>query len=126
MPARIRAATYSSVRLSTTTDSTPSAASRCASSRPAGPAPTMATSVRMPASLASSRRAAYRGLPLAGSSLRDLPIPRAATCSAATRRGRSLPSRGSTMPSAATTDSSRRIGTATEQAPSDISSTVVA
>ena len=53
-------------------------------------------------------------------------MPRAATWSAATSRGRSLPSFGSTMPSAATTVSPRRIGTATEQAPSVISSTVVA
>src|SRR6185503_6370998 len=47
MPARIRASTYSRDRVSTTTDSIPSWASRWDSSRPAGPAPTIATSVRM-------------------------------------------------------------------------------
>ena len=46
MPARIREATYSSDRASTTTDSMPSAASRCDSSMPAGPAPMIATWVR--------------------------------------------------------------------------------
>jgi len=47
MPALIRAATYSLVRASTTIDPMPSCARRWASSRPAGPAPMMATSVRM-------------------------------------------------------------------------------
>jgi hypothetical protein len=45
-PARIRPATYASERASSTTDSTPPAASRCESSRPAGPAPMIATWVR--------------------------------------------------------------------------------
>ena len=43
-PARIRAATYSLLRVSMTTDAMPSAASRWASSSPAGPAPTTTTS----------------------------------------------------------------------------------
>src|ERR1700704_1720021 len=47
MPALMRAATYSLVRASTTIDSMPSCARMWASSRPAGPAPMMATSVRM-------------------------------------------------------------------------------
>ena len=55
MPARIREATYSSERDSTTTDSTPSAASRWESNIPAGPAPMIATWVRT-VSMAQSTR----------------------------------------------------------------------
>ncbi len=53
-------------------------------------------------------------------------MPCAATCSAETNRGRSFLSEATTMPSDATTSGPRRIGTATEQAPRLISSTVVA
>src|SRR5207245_1762296 len=55
------------------------------------------------------------------------PLPWAATCSAATRRGRSRFRLGTTMPSAATTlPSAARTGTATENAPRLISSWVSA
>ena len=53
-------------------------------------------------------------------------MPRAATWSAATSRALSRLRLGTTMPSAATTASCRRIGTATEHAPRLISSDVVA
>src|SRR3569833_1624165 len=46
-PARTRSITYCCERFSMTTDSMPSRWSRCASSRPAGPAPTMPTCVRI-------------------------------------------------------------------------------
>src|SRR5438067_2770800 len=45
-PARTRASTYARERCSRMTDSIPWAARRCASTRPAGPAPMMATCVR--------------------------------------------------------------------------------
>src|SRR5579872_5044567 len=45
-PARIRCSTYSRLRVSSTTDSIPARCSRCDSSSPAGPAPTMPTWVR--------------------------------------------------------------------------------
>src|SRR6478735_856785 len=51
MPARIRLATYSSERVSSTTDSMPSPASRWERRSPDGPAPMMATWVRMTGSL---------------------------------------------------------------------------
>src|SRR5215218_7013191 len=50
-PARTRCSTYSRLRASSTTDSMPSRCSRCDSSRPAGPAPTIPTWVRMWCSL---------------------------------------------------------------------------
>ena len=46
-PARTRCSTYSRLRASSTTDSMPARCSRCESSSPAGPAPTMPTWVRM-------------------------------------------------------------------------------
>lgn len=52
-------------------------------------------------------------------------MPSAATWRAATSRGRSFFSDGTTMSSAATTRVPLRIGTATEQPPALISSTVV-
>ncbi len=131
MPARIREATYSSERVSTTTDSTPSAASRWESSIPAGPAPTIATWVRRSglAMVSVNGVAAgpgYASLPLVGIGASARPMPRAATWSAATSFGLSRFRLGTTMPSAATTSPRRRIGTPTEQAPRLISSTVVA
>ena len=66
----MREATYSSDRVSTTTDSTPSAASRWDSSMPAGPAPMIATWVRtssMGPVKAHARAPATAALPLAGS-----------------------------------------------------------
>ena len=53
-------------------------------------------------------------------------MPWPATCSAATCLARSFLRLGTTMPSEATTAEPARIGTATEQAPRLISSTVVA
>ena len=53
-------------------------------------------------------------------------MPWAATLSADTRRALSRRRLGTTTPRAATTSSPRSTGTATEQAPSVISSTVVA
>ena len=144
MPARIRASTYARDCRSTTTDSTPSAASRCERSSPAGPAPMMATSVRMgtvnppdrPAAIPASteRKPAHPGRIRPGRcSGRDAqaemlrPMPCAATWRAATSRGRSRLRLGTTMPTAATTGPwFRRIGTATEQAPRLISSLVCA
>lgn len=54
------------------------------------------------------------------------PMLRAATWRALTMRGRSVRSDGTTKPRAATTRMPLRIGTATEQLPKLISSTVVA
>jgi hypothetical protein len=56
-PARTRCSTYSRLRSSSTTDSIPSRWSRCDSSSPAGPAPTIPTWVRMPAMLCQPGRA---------------------------------------------------------------------
>ena len=67
MPARMRASTYSASGSRATTDSMPSAASRWDSSRPAGPAPMMATWVRMPPVNARRRRPAQARLSLSGS-----------------------------------------------------------
>src|SRR5699024_5329992 len=63
IPARIRASTYARDRRSSTTESIPSRPSRCDSRSPAGPAPTMATSVRM----APSHTPPGHGTPHAGS-----------------------------------------------------------
>ena len=57
----MREATYSSDRVSTTTDSMPSAASRWDSSMPAGPAPMIATWVRTSAMVRASRLKTVRG-----------------------------------------------------------------
>src|SRR5690242_17085199 len=80
MPARIRPATYSCERDSTTTDSTPSLASRWESSMPAGPAPMIATRVRrspvaevvMVRVKPRGSHAGHAGLPLGGSRSGDV------------------------------------------------------
>lgn len=61
-----------------------------------------------------------------GNGPRLRPMPCAATVSADTRRDLSRRGLGTTIPRAATTSAPRRTGTATEQAPSVISSAVVA
>src|SRR5699024_142674 len=71
IPARIRAATYSADRRSIMTDSMPRIHNNCDSSMPAGPAPMMATCVRI--AMASSEHLlvthGYLQLPLGGSRL---------------------------------------------------------
>ena len=68
----MREATYSSDRVSTTTDSTPSAASRWDRSMPAGPAPMIATWVRTSAMVERVAR------PIGGD---DLTLPLSGTTS---------------------------------------------
>src|SRR5258708_19559256 len=59
-PARCRASQYSRLRISTRTESMPRCASRCESSNPAGPAPTMPTWVRMSARMFAGDRPSER------------------------------------------------------------------
>ncbi len=137
-PARTRASTYSRERFSTITDSMPRWASSCESSRPAGPAPTMATWVRMVEGpegwvvmarswrpVARRSMSGFRWAEVSAQAPRARVIVAEATMSAGTSLGSSRRDVLVTRPSAAiTSPSADTIGTASEQVPRVISSAV--